>query len=66
MLDLVDMLAREYEAMDPSDERFAGLGTRSEYWRSPTPSTPTIGTSGTCNRPGKATSSSARMWDLPS
>ncbi|TYB40227.1 hypothetical protein FXF50_00335 [Micromonospora sp. AP08] len=26
MLDLVDMLAREYEAMDPSDERFAGLG----------------------------------------
>jgi hypothetical protein len=25
MLDLVDMLAREYEAMDPSDERFAGL-----------------------------------------
>ncbi|MCG5452247.1 MULTISPECIES: DUF6221 family protein [Micromonospora] len=25
MLDLVDMLAREYEAMDPGDERFAGL-----------------------------------------
>ncbi|WP_410821032.1 DUF6221 family protein [Micromonospora sp. 050-3] len=25
MLDLVDMLAREYEAMDPDDERFAGL-----------------------------------------
>ncbi|MEU8116731.1 DUF6221 family protein [Micromonospora sp. NPDC048986] len=25
MLDLVDMLAKEYEAMDPGDERFAGL-----------------------------------------
>ncbi|MET8413584.1 DUF6221 family protein [Streptomyces sp. NPDC005195] len=25
MLDLVDMLAREYEAMDPSDTRLAGL-----------------------------------------
>ncbi|MGC4794044.1 DUF6221 family protein [Micromonospora saelicesensis] len=25
MLDLVDMLAREYEAMDPGDERFPGL-----------------------------------------
>jgi hypothetical protein len=24
MLDLVDMLAQEYEAMDPADERFAG------------------------------------------
>ncbi|RAO16724.1 hypothetical protein GUI43_01265 [Micromonospora noduli] len=28
MLDLVDMLAREYEAMDPGDERFAGLPVR--------------------------------------
>ncbi|MFF2777464.1 DUF6221 family protein [Streptomyces sp. NPDC058052] len=26
MLDLVDMLVREYEAMDPSDARFPGLG----------------------------------------
>lgn len=26
MLDLVDMLARDYAAMDPSDARFAGLG----------------------------------------
>ncbi|MFD0273464.1 DUF6221 family protein [Kitasatospora sp. NPDC127111] len=26
MLDLVDMLARNYEAMDPSDARFPGLG----------------------------------------
>ncbi|MFE3206517.1 DUF6221 family protein [Embleya sp. NPDC059237] len=26
MLDLVDMLARDYEGMDPSDTRFAGLG----------------------------------------
>ncbi|MFE9427748.1 DUF6221 family protein [Kitasatospora sp. NPDC006697] len=25
MLDLVDMLARDYEAMDPSDARFTGL-----------------------------------------
>ncbi|MER5618283.1 DUF6221 family protein [Streptomyces sp. NPDC002215] len=25
MLDLVDMLARDYEALDPSDARFAGL-----------------------------------------
>ncbi|WP_169796205.1 DUF6221 family protein [Streptomyces hirsutus] len=26
MLDLVDMPARDYEAMDPSEARFAGLG----------------------------------------
>ncbi|MFE3113426.1 DUF6221 family protein [Kitasatospora indigofera] len=26
MLDLVDMLARDYEGMDPSDARFVGLG----------------------------------------
>ncbi|MFE5489146.1 DUF6221 family protein [Streptomyces virginiae] len=25
MLDLIDMLARDYEAMDPTDPRFAGL-----------------------------------------
>jgi hypothetical protein len=25
MLDLIDMLTREYEAMDPADPRFAGL-----------------------------------------
>lgn len=25
MLDLVDMLVRDYEAMDPTDARFAGL-----------------------------------------
>lgn len=25
MLDLIDMLAREYAAMDPADARFAGL-----------------------------------------
>ena len=36
LLDLVDKLARDWQAMDPADDRYAGLTYRCERWCRPT------------------------------
>lgn len=50
MLDLIEQLAHDYQAMDPSDSRSAGWHTRCESLASHTPSTPPTSRNGAHSR----------------